>query len=306
MTGMAAAHMRYVGRRLRRSWASKSSIGVSWTRSPIAKPPTRFASARSPSPAVVTTFAAEAESVRSACTSSRRSCSGTRSSSRSSNHGTTTRHPWPSMVRVTADPRPPVPPVTIAVRSMCQVRLPGDDSLPMNVSLMPSAPAPTVFPMLVRDFRDGQDLDVVLIVRAAETRRRRDGSAFLRLALGDRTGQVTAIARDGVAELQDVCRVGQPVRVAGRYECHARWGPQIVVRAVGEAAPGSFDVSDLVDGPPHSARQMEADLRELVATIQHPHLRGLLERILGEHTESWRRYRDAPAAKHYHQAYVHG
>src|SRR3954453_20724574 len=176
----------------------------------------------------------------------------------------------------------------------------------MKLQPMPSAPAPTVSPMLVRDFQDGQDLDVVLIVRAAETRHKRDGGAFLRLALGDRSGQVVAMVWDGVTKLQDICRIGRPVRVAGRYECHARWGPQIAVRALGAPPPGSFDMRDLVDGPPRSAQQMEADLRELLATVQHPHLRALLDRILGEHTDSWRRYRDAPAAKHYHQAYVHG
>ena len=160
--------------------------------------------------------------------------------------------------------------------------------------------------MLVRDFTDGEDLDVVLLVRAAETRRKRDGGTLLRLALGDRTGQVVAIVRDGAPELQDLCRPGRAVRVAGRYECHARFGPQIAVRAIGEPAPGSYDTRALVDGPPCSAQQMEADLRELVATIQHPHLRALLERVLGERTESWMRFRSAPAAKHYHQAYVHG
>jgi 3'-5' exoribonuclease len=51
---------------------------------------------------------------------------------------------------------------------------------------------------------------------------------------------------------------------------------------------------------------MEADLRELVATVQDPHLRGLLDAVLGPGTESWRRFRDAPAAKRYHQAYRHG
>src|SRR3954447_9253997 len=161
----------------------------------------------------------------------------------------------------------------------------------MNLHPRPSPPAPTVFPMLVRDFEDGQELDVVLIVRAAETRRKRDGSAFLRLALGDRHGQVVAMVWDGVAELHDLCRVGRPVRVAGRYECHARWGPQIAVRALGAPVPGSFDMRDLVDGPPRSAQQMEADLRELLATVRHPRLRALLDRVLGAHTESWPRYR---------------
>jgi 3'-5' exoribonuclease len=160
--------------------------------------------------------------------------------------------------------------------------------------------------MSVRDFQDGQDLDVVLLVRAAELRHRRDGRAFLRVSLADRSGQVVAIVRDPASDLGDVCRPGRPVRVAGRYERHARFGPQIAVRALGEPAPGSYDLAALVDGAPRSADQMEADLRELVATIQDPHLRALLDRVLGEHTETWRRYRSAPAAKHYHQAYVHG
>src|SRR3989440_239260 len=52
--------------------------------------------------------------------------------------------------------------------------------------------------------------------------------------------------------------------------------------------------------------QMEAALRTLVGTIQEPHLRALLERVLGEGTRTWELYRRAPAAKHYHQAYQHG
>ena len=51
---------------------------------------------------------------------------------------------------------------------------------------------------------------------------------------------------------------------------------------------------------------MEADLRELVATVQSPHLRRLLGVIFAEGSPTWTAYRDAPAAKHYHQAYRHG
>ena len=49
---------------------------------------------------------------------------------------------------------------------------------------------------------------------------------------------------------------------------------------------------------------MEADLRELVATVQCPHLRGLLQALFSG--ETWERFRCAPAAKRYHQAYEHG
>jgi 3'-5' exoribonuclease len=51
---------------------------------------------------------------------------------------------------------------------------------------------------------------------------------------------------------------------------------------------------------------MEADLRELISTIQTPHLRRLLGSIFAEGSPTWLAFRDAPAAKHYHQAYRHG
>ena len=40
----------------------------------------------------------------------------------------------------------------------------------------------------MRDLIDGQELDMVLLVRAAELRAKRDGDRFLRLTLADRTG----------------------------------------------------------------------------------------------------------------------
>ena len=59
-------------------------------------------------------------------------------------------------------------------------------------------------------------------------------------------------------------------------------------------------------GPPRSPELMEEDLRELLATVQNPHLRGLLEAVMGRDAASWPAFRDAPAAKRYHQAYRHG
>ena len=59
-------------------------------------------------------------------------------------------------------------------------------------------------------------------------------------------------------------------------------------------------------GPPRPVEQMEADLRELVATVRQPSLRALLDAVFGERTATWRKFRDAPAAKSFHQAYRHG
>jgi 3'-5' exoribonuclease len=160
--------------------------------------------------------------------------------------------------------------------------------------------------MLVRDLEDGQDVDQVLLVRDVEVRQKRDGADYLRVTLGDRTGSLPVMVWEDVAAVGELCRPGIPVRVMGRYGVHPRYGPQLALRKLAAAAPDTFVLADLCDGPPRSAEQMEVDLRELLATIQDPYLRLLLERMFGEDTATWRHFRQAPAAKHYHQAYVHG
>ena len=160
--------------------------------------------------------------------------------------------------------------------------------------------------MLVSEFSDGVEIDQVLLVRDAERRQRRDGGEYLRLQLGDRTGAVVAMVWEELAEVDDLACPGNPVHVRGRYTVHPRFGPQINLRGLAEAAPGSYAPEDLLDGPARGVEQMEAEVRELLATIQEPHLRILLERVFGEDSELWAGYRVAPAAKYYHQAYRHG
>jgi 3'-5' exoribonuclease len=143
--------------------------------------------------------------------------------------------------------------------------------------------------MLINELTDGMELDQVLLVRQLERRPRRDGGDYLRLLLGDRTGAVPTMVWEGLEQAEAVARAGEPVHVRGRYAVHPRFGPQINLR-----------------GPVREAGQMERDLRELIVTVQDPHLRRLLERVLGEGSQMWAGYRMAPAAKYYHQAYTHG
>jgi 3'-5' exoribonuclease len=151
--------------------------------------------------------------------------------------------------------------------------------------------------------QEGCEVDCVLLVRRAERRRGRDGTEWVQLVVGDRTGSLPAVVWDGVPEALEVVAPGRPVRVVGRVGGSPR---QLVVRALRAPEPASWAEEDLHDGPPRTAAQMELDLRALVATIHDPHLAGLLQRFFGEGSEAWDRYRAAPAAKTFHQAYRHG
>ena len=140
--------------------------------------------------------------------------------------------------------------------------------------------------MRVRDLTAGQEIDQVLLVRASDHRR---------LVLGDRTGTLEAQPREDVAP-------GTCVRVAGRVEPRGK----LTIAALRPAGEAEYALDDLVDGPRIPVERMEADLRELLATIQCRHLRALLDAVFGPGTRTWELFRDAPAAKRYHQAYRHG
>jgi 3'-5' exoribonuclease len=146
--------------------------------------------------------------------------------------------------------------------------------------------------MPVREWMDGQEVEAVLVVRSRAAR-----SGRPELTLADRTGCVTAAAPEVVAD----CGPGQVVHVAGRYA-----GGRLELRELRPAREDEYALEDLLDGPPRSATGMESDLRELLATVQNPHLRALLDAVFGPGSPTWRQFRDAPAAKRYHQAYRHG
>jgi 3'-5' exoribonuclease len=160
--------------------------------------------------------------------------------------------------------------------------------------------------MRVREFADGCEVAEALLVRERGQRRRSDGTEYLRLLLADRSGMVRAVLSDGVEHAAALCRPGDVVFVRGRYGVHPRFGPELVVDHVRAAGPDEYTEADLLDAPERSVEQMEIDLRALIGTVQNRHLRRLLAALLGEGTSTWGVYRDAPAAKHYHQAYRHG
>jgi 3'-5' exoribonuclease len=158
----------------------------------------------------------------------------------------------------------------------------------------------------VRDLADGQVVEAVFGVRERELRQRRNGGDWLRLVVCDRSGTVEAVVWDGVEEAFEVAAPGTAVKVAGRFGLHPQYGPKITIEAIRRASPDEFEDSDLANGPEVPVERLEADLRDLLETIQNPQLRALLDRFFGGDSPIWARFREAPAAKYYHQAYRHG
>ena len=160
--------------------------------------------------------------------------------------------------------------------------------------------------VFARDLVDGQHVETAFVVREVSRRAKRNGDAFLKLQLGDVTGRVEAVCWDDVDAAAEAALPGTVVIVRGTFSVEERFGATLTVRTVRAAGDDEYDPQDMHECAPIPFEQMEADLRELIGTVQHPHLRQLLERCLTPEGRIWQRWSVWPAAKHYHQAYRHG
>jgi 3'-5' exoribonuclease len=158
----------------------------------------------------------------------------------------------------------------------------------------------------LRDLEDGQRVRGVYAVRQRELRRKRNGEPWLRLSVGDSSGAAEAVCWEDAEARYALCATGSPVFVTGVFEHSERWGAKIKVAELREAEPHEYEADELAPESQVSVERLEGDLRALLSTIQDPQLRQLLDLFFGDGTESWARFRDAPAAKVYHQAYRHG
>ncbi|GIK76413.1 MAG: HD domain-containing protein [Acidobacteria bacterium] len=153
---------------------------------------------------------------------------------------------------------------------------------------------------------DGDRVESSYAVRERSRRPTKRGGEWLSLRIADRTATVQAKSWDEVDARFAIAEPGTVVHVSGRFERSPKWGDALIVEAMARAAEGDYDPAWLLESSPVPVERMESDLVDLIATVQNDDLRRLLDRLIAPGGDLWRRFRDAPAAKHYHQAYRHG
>ena len=149
-------------------------------------------------------------------------------------------------------------------------------------------------------------IDRVLLVRSVERRQTRDGSPFLRMTLGDRSGSLPAVLWDADDAAVAAVQHGAAVHVIGRVAEHPRYGRQVTIDALSRPAADAVPWTELLDGPERPVGELCDDLERLVGSVRNPFLAELLATLLDPHTPTGRAYRVAPAAKFNHHAYPSG
>jgi 3'-5' exoribonuclease len=154
-------------------------------------------------------------------------------------------------------------------------------------------------------FDEGKTFDSFFLILVKQQRNTKQNKPYLNLVLGDKKGQIEG----RVWELNDprIARDfdrGDIVKVRG---CVTRFDDrtQVKVDQLRKALDGEADKMDMLPATTRDVGELWALLEATVESIANPDLKRLLKTMLGD-TELAKAYREAPAARGLHHAWLGG
>ena len=157
---------------------------------------------------------------------------------------------------------------------------------------------------LVSDLNAEQSITTFFLVCEKEIRNTREGKAYLRLELGDRSGTIEARMWDQFETAAKGINRDDFVKVQARVEIYKN-RPQLSVMQVRLAKPEEIDLADFLPQTNADVAKLYAQLLEYAGSIANPWLKKLVAGILNDPVIATR-YKRAPAAKVMHHAYLGG
>jgi 3'-5' exoribonuclease len=158
---------------------------------------------------------------------------------------------------------------------------------------------------LIAELSDGLELIACYFVRDKKRLETRHNKPYLKLTLGDRTGEIVGNVWDDVDRLDGLCPPDGVVGVRGKVSLYQE-RLQIRVDTVQPLHADADDLERLLPASRRDRTQMERELDALVESVGDEPLRALLRRCLGKGTELGRCFRTHPAAKRNHHGYLCG
>lgn len=156
----------------------------------------------------------------------------------------------------------------------------------------------------IRNLSPGLQIEESYVVRSRELRPRRGRGHYLALSLGDRTGELTALAWENAEELSRICEPGKVVRIEAQVQRY-QGRLQIVLRNAVAMDMTEIDQRDFIRASSLDPEILWQQLQELIEQLRDDHLRQLLFRIFSDPLVA-DPFKSAPAAKTMHHAFQSG
>jgi 3'-5' exoribonuclease len=158
----------------------------------------------------------------------------------------------------------------------------------------------------LRELQPGDRFVGYYVVRSKQLEPFRDPSRgyYLTLIFSDRSGQLLGRVWEGAEDVDAEVVQGEVIKLDGEVETYLD-RTQIRVLRIRPAAQGEYDIRDMLPSSNKDPEEMLNATQIYIDQINNPHLRALVGIFYGDE-DFMQLFRQAPAARLIHHAYIHG
>src|SRR5579863_9334709 len=142
------------------------------------------------------------------------------------------------------------------------------------------------------------------VVVAKQIKPKKTGEPYLALTLGDRSGQLEAKMWDNVEEVLDAFEQDDFLKIKGLINKYKNRF-QLTIHKLRKLGESEIDFADYLPKTTKDVDGLWQTLAAFVASIQNPYIKSLVQAFMAD-PEIAAAYRNAPAAKTLHHAYIGG
>jgi 3'-5' exoribonuclease len=142
------------------------------------------------------------------------------------------------------------------------------------------------------------------VVVSKQVKPKKSGEPYLALTLGDRSGHLEAKMWDNVEEVLDGFEQDDFVKIKGLVNKYKNRF-QLTIHKLRRLSESEIDFADYLPKTTKDIGELWQELAAFVGTFKDPHLKALVESFMAD-PEIAEAYRNAPAAKTLHHAYIGG
>jgi 3'-5' exoribonuclease len=149
------------------------------------------------------------------------------------------------------------------------------------------------------EYRNGDEMQLSLLVKSADTRIAKNGKKFISFILQDKSGHLPAKMWDASDAAIEQFKSGVVVRITGKRELYHD-NPQIKLYSIRLATQEEGDnPKNFLEQAPEKSTQMEEEIGSFVFDILNPNWNRIVRKLLADHHDAFFSY---PAAKANHHA----
>ncbi len=142
------------------------------------------------------------------------------------------------------------------------------------------------------------------VVVSKQIKPKKTGEPYLALTLGDRSGQLEAKMWDNVEEVLNAFEQDDFLKIKGLVNKYKNRF-QLTIHKLRKLGDSEIEFSDYLPKTTRNIDELWQTLTDFVASFQNPHLKALVQAFMSD-PEIAAAYRNAPAAKTLHHAYIGG